>query len=112
MDNVISIDNVYTPLDRTMDLWRTKYNIPEHALAALARYKLYGYAPGGFLLAVLTNDLFEAMGCADVENRFAIYEICKLVYNELPSNSWRNYENIEAYMQMIRSEHGKDFSRT
>ena len=42
--------------------------IPEHTKGALDRYVDHGLEPGGFLTAVLTNDLFGAVARADSEN--------------------------------------------
>lgn len=50
----------------------------------LERYVKYRVPTGSFLHAVLTNDLMEAMGRADEENREDIFEICQYIYNHLP----------------------------
>lgn len=73
------------------------YNIPEHTRAAIERYLQYGYMPGDFLVCVLTNDLFGAVGRADSENIKALKDICMFVYNEMPSNSWGSWEKVEAF---------------
>lgn len=43
---------------------------------------------GGFLRSVLENDLFGAVGRADLENKKRIPEICQYIYNEIPSICW------------------------
>jgi len=64
----------------------------------LQRYVEQRIPTGGFLYAVLTNDLFEAMGKADEKNRVALHQICMLVYNELPSVCWRTHEKVEEWL--------------
>jgi len=61
-------------------------NIPKITREALDRYAVHHVPPGGFLRAVLSNDLMEAMGRADEENRAAIFDICAYIHNELPGN--------------------------
>jgi len=110
MDNVIHIDEVYSQFDRLIDKWNRKYPVPIHTLEALARYRVYGYEPGSFLMSVLTNDLFGAMERADNENRRAIFSICQLVYNEFPSTSWHSISNVESYMKEVRNLNDTDSS--
>jgi len=62
--------------------------IPAHTLAALDRYVKHHILPGGFLTAVLSNDLFGAIARADRENKLALSEICQYIYNELPGDCW------------------------
>ena len=62
--------------------------IPAHTLAALDRYVKHRVLPGGFLTAVLSNDLFGAIARADKENKLALSEICQYIYNELPGDCW------------------------
>lgn len=56
-----------------------------------------GRPTGGFLEAVLTNDLFAAVGHADSYNIRHIPEICSYVYNELPSTCWGSEEKVAAW---------------
>jgi len=73
--------------------------IPQRTLDSLDRYVRHHVPTGGFLLAVLTNDLFGAVGNADSENLAALPEICRYVYNELPSESWGNKTKVWAWTQ-------------
>ena len=59
---------------------------------------------GGFLAAVLTNDLFGALGRADADNRAALFTICDYVYNELPSICWGSKEKVAAWAQRIAAK--------
>ena len=60
--------------------------IPPLVRDTLMRYIEFGIPTGGFLEAVLSNDLFEAMGRADSENRHQIFEIVSWIYNYAPGN--------------------------
>jgi hypothetical protein len=44
--------------------------------------------PGGFLTAVLENNLIAAVGQADEQNINRLREICAYVYNKIPFESW------------------------
>lgn len=72
--------------------------IPAHTKMALNNYVENKYSPGGFLWAVLSNDLFGAVGLADKQNREALSEIVSYVYNYLPSNSWGSEEKVRAWL--------------
>ncbi len=70
-------------MQNTLDF--SGYNIPAHTQGALTRYVTQGCLPGGFLTAVLANDLIGAVSQADEQNRAALAEIVKFIYNRLPS---------------------------
>ena len=53
---------------------------------SLARYVEHGIEPGGFLRAVLENNLKEACGRADHQNQATLFHIVSYIYNELPFN--------------------------
>ena len=73
--------------------------IPQHTQAALDRYVNHKMLPGGFLLAVLTNDLFGAIARADSENKEALSEICTYIYNELPADCWGNRDIVYKFVE-------------
>ena len=65
------------------------YNqIPEHMMAGLKRYLENGILPGGFLTAVIENDLFAACDRADDININLIPVYVKYLYTEAPSRAW------------------------
>jgi len=73
--------------------------IPEHTRAALDRYINHKYLPGSFLMAVLINDLYGAVGHADSENLAALPDIVRYIYNELPGNSWGSRERVWEFVK-------------
>lgn len=66
--------------------------------ASLERYWERGISPGGFLEAVLCNDLFKAMSLADEESRQELFEICTYIYSFFPGNAWRSEAKMLAHM--------------
>lgn len=72
--------------------------IPELTQGALTRYVENKIATGGFLRAVLSNDLFAAMANADEGNQRALHAICMYVYNELPGNCWGSKKIIDEWL--------------
>lgn len=65
----------------------------------LKRYFEQGYEPGGFLIAVLTNDLSGAIGQADYRNTQVLKEIMQWVWMEVPSPAWGSFEKVEAWIE-------------
>lgn len=66
---------------------------------ALDNYGTDGIPTGGFLRAVLSNDLFLALRKADIDNQHDIFEIVHYVYNELPGNCWGSKEAVAAWLK-------------
>lgn len=62
------------------------------------RYVQFGIPTGSFLYAVLTNNLFEAMGKADDDNRENIWHICNYIYNEITYSCWGSKQNVDAWI--------------
>jgi hypothetical protein len=67
-------------------------------IESLDRYVNHGIEPGSFLRAVLENDLMEAFGRADIENRATLFEICEYVYNELPFSCHGSPAKVKAWL--------------
>ena len=70
----------------------------EEIKATLGRYVKDKIPTGGFLEAVLSNDLVGAVGRADSENIQRIPEIVKYIYNNLPSNCWGDTETVTKWL--------------
>ncbi len=83
---------------------RVTGTIPGQLLAALERYEKQGMRTGGFLYAVLCNDLMEAVNRADPEGLAALRDICLYVYNEMPSPSHGSKEAVEAWIEKTATE--------
>jgi hypothetical protein len=64
---------------------------------ALQRWIDFGIPPGGFLTAVLTNDLREAIGSGDDGAIDNIPHIVAYLYNDCPSDCWGSLEKAQAW---------------
>lgn len=88
--------------------------VPEHTLASLDRYVDHRIPPGGFLQAVLENDLKGSLGRADLTNRAAIHDIVMYVYNEIPGNCQGSPEKVKRWLSPVsecsicRRRHGRE----
>ncbi len=71
--------------------------IPETLRESLLRYAESHVPTGGFLAAVLANDLFGAAGRADDVNGRLLPEICTWIYCNLPANSYGSPEAVAAW---------------
>ena len=59
---------------------------------------------GGFLYAVLSNDLTEACAHADMRNLRQLPEIVTYIYNNLPSICWGSPEKVESWLSGTEME--------
>lgn len=80
------------------------YNIPGHTQLALSAYVEEGIIPGGFLTAILCNDLFGAVARADALNLSCMGDICKFIYNRLPQGAWGSAEIMRDYVARKHAE--------
>ena len=78
---------------------------------AIDLYVEKGCEPGGFVLAVLRNDLMDAMGRADVFNRMTLFDICGYVYNEIPAPCHGSPEKVREWIA-ARAKEQDDRNRT
>ena len=73
--------------------------VPEHILPGLKRYVDHHIEPGGFLRAVLENDLKEAFGRADEDSRNGLFDIVCWLYNCAPGKCWGSPEKVQAWLR-------------
>ena len=57
--------------------------------------------PGGFLSAVLSNDLRESFGRADSQNREDLFEIVCWLWNHAPVDCWGSAERVAAWLSVM-----------
>ncbi len=74
-------------------------SIKKSTMDSIQRYVKDYIRTGDFLYAILTNNLFEAVGRADDENRQTLPEICCYIYNEIPSDCWGSKEKVKAWLE-------------
>lgn len=85
--------------DRLLDALKgTK--IPDYMHETLVAYILTGRPTGGFLYAILTNDLKQACGKADAANQQAIYDYVFFLVNNAPAVCWGSPERVDKWMDI------------
>ena len=71
--------------------------LPESLRAGVRAWIELGRLPGGFLVAVMTNDLVAACSRADVINRHRLFDIVDWFWNEAPGGCWGSPEKVDAW---------------
>jgi hypothetical protein len=67
----------------------------------LTSYLVDGYHGGSdFIGAVLTNDLFKAIGHADTDSLDALHAMVMVIYNRMPSECWGSREKVAAWQKI------------
>ena len=77
-------------------------NIPALTRETLDAWASDARPVGGFVQAVLENDLREAFARADYDNTLAMPAIVSYIYNDLPALCWGSKENFAAWPAMVR----------
>jgi len=67
---------------------------PSLIAIGLARWKYHGIRPGGFLTAVLENDLWRATGFADEDNVQNLRQIVNVAWDYLPFKALGSAERV------------------
>ena len=82
--------------------------IPAPTLEALKRYVNHHCPTGGFLEAVLSNNLSEAVGTADRDNTLALKAIMMWVYWACPHTAQGSREKYRAWIAEFNPESLKE----
>ena len=82
--------------------------IEESTIQSINDYVTRGFDPGGFVTAVLANDLMSALGRADMENRLTIWVICNYVYNEIGASLHGSYDAVRNHINEIHERISSD----
>ena len=77
----------------------TFYNIPDYTRESLEAYVIKHREPSGFLFAVLTNDLRDAVAMADDANGPALTEIVRYCRWEIPGDCWGSKAKVAAWLE-------------
>jgi hypothetical protein len=72
--------------------------LPPHMREGMLDYIEKGYAPGGFLMAVLCNDLKGAAGRADSVNQRYLLQYAQYLMWYVPHICWGNEEKVMAWI--------------
>jgi hypothetical protein len=82
-------------------------NVHEDCREAIFNYLAYGYDPGGFLTAVLTNDLYRAAGISDFENKKRLAFVANFVAMNLPLACYGTAKKMRAWMELSNEDREK-----
>ena len=83
---------------------RSWSNIHLDCQEAIFNYLVYGWEPGGFLTAVMANDLLRAATVADVENVKRLAHVARFVVYALPQASYGSYDQVKTWLQLTDQE--------
>ena len=86
-----------------MDMSRYDLIRPD-IIESLNAYAEHGRPTGHFLGAVLSNDLFGAVGKADSDNIETLALICSYIYNKLPAICWGSRDKVLGWLKQKREE--------
>ncbi len=76
-----------------------RVGIPEHMQEGIISYICHGRRPGGFLEAVLCNNLAEAFDRASKENLEAMLAWVGFVFNHVPRMACRTAARVNAWVR-------------
>lgn len=80
------------------------YSIPVYMREPLTDYINHGYLPGGFLTAVLENNLRESVGHADSQNITQLPAYTNYLYNYAPLKCWGSPKKVTAWIEAKETE--------
>jgi len=72
--------------------------IPVATMQGLSRYAEVHQPTGGFLQAVLANDLAGAFARADDDNRAVLWEIVSYCHWQIPADCWGSAEKVQNWL--------------
>lgn len=93
-----AVDNDVSRLVEARKMSINARRIPHHMWDSLVSYIVKGTPTGGFLSAVLRNDLKEACARADGTNQHLIYDYVYVLWNYAPMNCWSGPKNAESWL--------------
>ena len=71
--------------------------VPNHLRYGLAGYILWSRPVGGFLTAVLSNDLEGTILRADTDSMVGLRQLVLFLHGEAPATSWGSPEKVERW---------------
>ncbi len=80
----------------------------EEAKASILRHVEHGIEPGGFIEAVLENDLKEALGRGDLESLANLFAIVSFCYNDIPAGAWGSPKKVQAWRRQVIQDREAD----
>jgi len=84
--------------------------LPLHMREGFLLYVRHGYAPGHFLVAILSNDLAEACARADAENQRLLFDYVYVLHNYCPSGCWGSRDAVAEWAEKGRELRREQFA--
>lgn len=72
--------------------------VPEHLRDGLRRYVEDQIEPGGFLMAVLTNDLIRTVGLGTPTSLAGLHDLISFLWNHAPAPSWGTPQKVAEWL--------------
>lgn len=73
--------------------------IPERTMTSIRKFADEHRSPGGWLIAVLSNDLVSSFAYADKENKPHLQEIIDYIYWEIPGSCWGSPDKVSEWLK-------------
>jgi len=70
-----------------------------HIIPSIDRYVEHRIPTGGFLEAVLSNDLRDACSRADTQNRYLLFDIVQHLYWHVPAACWGSPHKVKEWLK-------------
>ncbi len=80
------------------------FYIPEHMMEPIKRYVENGIIPGGFLQAVICNNLHDALNRADDETLRNLPAYMAYFYNKTPMGCWGSKKKMMDWQKGFKNE--------
>lgn len=77
-------------------------SVPSYMQDGLLDYLEYGIPPGGFLTAILENDLFQTYARADQINCLTVGAYVSFLYNHADGRSYGSREKVQQWVDSKR----------
>jgi len=78
-----------------------KHGVPEQLREGLMRYLVHRIPTGSFLLAVLTNDLSEAVARGDEASLAGLVNIVRFLVNDVTYMAWGSPVVVRAWLEGV-----------
>ena len=96
---------------RTKDLRNMGMELSLETQESIENYLLHGWAPGGYVEAMMAHDYARAFACADTANRQTIWALWRWITDGAPPLCHGSYEAINLWRDDV-SGHRTDYVRT
>lgn len=73
-------------------------HVPDHLHSGLLEYLTARHPPGGFLSAVLANNLTAAFSHADPQSERGLRDLVLFLYRYAPAESWGSVETVSRWL--------------